>query len=241
MKKKFILITPIWKSEFNFIEKYYLEETILNTKNIEKIFLHGDKMNISWYKKNYPEWKFAAFKNTYFKNKSEYSKLMLKYEFYELFEGFENIIICQTDAVIVKNINNIQIQSYDYIGSPWRKGIRVFEFKDQVFAGGLLNLIPFLKIIYVGNGGLSIRKVKKFMEVTQKIDVSRIKINEDVFISLKGKRYGIRIPSKNQARKYFMEQEISEKSIKQVYGFHAPHKWSDLAIDHISKFHKHGK
>ena len=73
------------------------------------------------------------------------------------------MVICQSDALVIKNLNYLKnkLINYDYIGAPWIKPyhFNYFEFKEIKY---LRNIVSFFKInrLFVGNGGLSIRRTK---------------------------------------------------------------------------------
>ena len=76
-----------------------------------------------------------------------YNKLLLKPEFYRYFEQFKYILIMQSD-VYINNVSTLQ----HFIKSELNyAGARFEAFNENI----------------VGNGGLSLRKVKYFLEITE--------------------------------------------------------------------------
>lgn len=98
------------------------------------------------------------FDAAYFRSVSGYSKLLLSKAFYQRFKAYEYILIYQLDAwVFSDTLLSWCRRSYDYIGAPWLEA-------PPAPAGtpALLNLSKRLKN-KVGNGGLSLRRVRAHM------------------------------------------------------------------------------
>ena len=107
--------------------------------------------------------------------KSRYScnQLLKTPSFYEEFLDFEFMITLQLDAVLVKNINAVDPGGFDFIGAPWYPSFYVRQIYNDIFS------LPFLpkKILHewtVGNGGLSIRRTKKFFDAAKIIFDNKI-------------------------------------------------------------------
>jgi len=77
----------------------------------------------------------------------------------------ETFLIFQTDTIIIKKNKELinQFLHYDYVGAPLR------SYGD----------IP----VAVGNGGLSLRKKSKMLEIMEKEDIERRNEPEDIFFS----------------------------------------------------------
>jgi hypothetical protein len=100
---------------------------------------------------------FVKFEKKYFKSIDGYNQLLLSKKFYYKFRVYEYMLIYQTDAYVF----NDQLEywcnkGYDYIGAPWFEKIVKYDTSIQ--------------IIGVGNGGFSLRNVKKFISVTKRIE-----------------------------------------------------------------------
>lgn len=136
---------------------------------------------------------------SHFRSVNSYSSLLLSNLFYELFIDSEFILIYQLDCFVFKN-NLTNFLTFDYIGAPWFNTqnheanaiIRTLLFKRPLTS--IILIISWLlrkKTSAVGNGGFSLRKVDKFLEITtdkklKKIIASWIKHDrphEDVFFS----------------------------------------------------------
>ena len=130
---------------------------------------------------------------------SEYNKILLSYYFYENIYT-EHFLIFQIDSLISEQYkNNIyKFLDYDYVGAPW-----AFNHK-------------------VGNGGLSLRKKSKMLEILNK--ESFIKPNGDYFkedyffscFSLKNTL--VKKPTFDLAKEFSVESVYSSNS----FGIHKP-------------------
>lgn len=95
------------------------------------------------------------FEDHYFEGISGYNTLMRDNTFYRRFKEYEYMLIYQLDAWVFKD--ELQYwcnQGYDYVGAPWFKHFRSHEEEYNLWR--------------VGNGGLSLRRIKKFLECTQR-------------------------------------------------------------------------
>jgi len=104
------------------------------------------------------------FDDSYFNNIKSYNKLMLSEEFYKRFSDFKFILVHQLDAYLFKDELDFWCdQDYDYIGAPW---LRDERFLVKIFRS---KKVKKRDIIFnkVGNGGLSLRKVDTFLEITK--------------------------------------------------------------------------
>jgi hypothetical protein len=102
---------------------------------------------------------YTVFDKKYFKNIKGYNKLLCSSLFYERFSNYDYMLIYQLDAYVFRDeLDYWANQNIDYIGAPW------FENWDKP---------TNKKIVGVGNGGFSLRRIKKFIEVSSKIECSR--------------------------------------------------------------------
>jgi len=104
----------------------------------------------------------------------------------------EIILIFQTDSVICEEnkdlINKFINNDYDYVGAPWSNA--------------------------VGNGGLSLRKKSKMLEIIEKCPKNNI--NEDIFFA--NSCINTKKPSIDEAKEFSVESLFSENH----FGVHKP-------------------
>jgi len=122
----------------------------------------------------------------------DYIKLMVDKNFINSIPT-ETFLIFQTDTMICESskdlINNFL--NYDYVGAPWANG-------------------------FVGNGGLSLRKKSKMLEILDKCKYNDSGVIEDIYFSFGCKNVSINKPSFNEAKKFAIEQVYNNES----FGIH---------------------
>ncbi len=93
---------------------------------------------------------FSEFDSRYFESLISYSNLLMTSRFYKRFSSYDYMLIFQTDALILRGDLNTFIRlDKAYIGAPWIDKNRA------------------TKKLLIGNGGLSLRKVDYFIEITR--------------------------------------------------------------------------
>ena len=112
-----------------------------------------------------------------------YNDMALSSKFYQLFEAYKYILICHLDAWVFRDELQMWIdKGYHYIGAPW------FLPKEKVHT-------PLESIMCPqgGNGGFSLRKIDKMIELTSNLKHS---LNSSLFFRgvlylLKNKRFDL--------------------------------------------------
>ena len=157
MSTNVVIIIPVYKKyhSLNLSEFKLFEQIKTVFKNREITILLPEILEKDW--KQNSGFKTICFKNFYFKDKFSYSKLLCRKKFYESFSDFEYIQIIQLDCWIFNDqLNYFTSLGLDYIGAPW-------------MVGGL-ECKPQEKLWKVGNGGFSLRRVKTFISLLDKIE-----------------------------------------------------------------------
>ena len=163
------------------------------------------------------------FESYFFDNIQGYNRLMLSPTFYERFLKYDYVLIYQLDCFVFKDeLAYWCAQKWDYIGAPWIRKTYHKNAMELLFAkiGDFVKekLKPannFSLIDKVGNGGFSLRNVKKFHEICISMR-EEIEFylknpsdlhNEDVFWSLEvnKKCKKLNIPDVNTAIKFAYE------------------------------------
>lgn len=180
-----------------------------------------------------------------------YNKMMLSYDFYQLFRDSEYVLIYQTDAwVFQDNLAEWCSKGYDYVAAPWiKRAVYDYPFIKQYMA--CLRAYRARKHqfcrqrIYgrVGNGGLSLRKVSSFSEacLLYKCEIGKYLshrkhyYNEDVFWATEPRFF--RYPTENEALGFSFDRypDICFKRTGGTLPFGC-HSWSKPGM---YKFWKH--
>ena len=133
----------------------------------------------------------------------EYNQLLVSKDFYNNIPT-EVFLVFQTDTIICKTnkdlINNYL--EYDYVGAPWRN--------DKV----------------VGNGGLSLRRKSKMLEIIDNCEY--INQPEDIFFAKGCDGLYINKPPFESAREFSVEQVYNDVS----FGVHKP--WLHLKKNYVN-------
>ncbi len=126
-----------------------------------------------------------------------YNRMMLSEEFYRLFEAWDYVLVCHTDAWIFRDeLEKWCVAGYDCVAAPWvRRAVYdlpvVRQYMSLRRAWAERKGIATRQRLYdrIGNGGLSLRKVSSFLRVCREeqatidryIAARHHLYNEDVF------------------------------------------------------------
>ena len=227
MRKLVSIIIPIYKEELNELEKISLNQLNKILHKYNKIFIAPERLKINC---NYYNYEVIKFPNEYFDSIDSYNKLMLNRNFYKLFSDSEFILIYQLDAFVFNDfLEYFCSLKYDYIGAAWTFVTKARECKS-----------------YVGNGGLSLRRVASFIELldNNKTKANSWTKNEDVFFSKIGyDNEEFKVASSFIADKFSLEHRYYKYNIarikKEVFACHAWNKFDFNTIENIMSEYKY--
>ena len=137
-----------------------------------------------------------------------YSNMFFEYAFYDLIPT-DTFLVFQTDSIILKeNKDRInEFLDYDYVGAPWNHYIRGI--------GGC-----------VGNGGFSLRKKSKMLEILESKGIPDCVCNEDVYFSKDvNANIQYKVPSFELAKTFSVETVFCENP----FGLH--NCWKYLSLE----------
>lgn len=180
-------------------------------------------LNVDYYDKiaNY-NFSHLRCNEEYFKNRRQYSNLCEVWEFYDACREYEYMLIYQYDAWVFEDkLEYFMNKGWDYVGAP------------HICIKG--------KPTEVGNGGLSLRKIDKFIKICKETNFKQSKLMEDRFWGniLKDK---MNLPSIEEAYEFSIQDNVElgfeVNGGKLPFGCHQPqtHKW-EIWNEHI----KYGK
>lgn len=127
----------------------------------------------------------------------EYNKLLKNKNFYSNIPT-EVFLVFQTDSMICSDFKNkiYDFIDYDYVGAPWENNL-------------------------VGNGGLSLRRKSKMLEIIDLCKTDNPNLNEDLFFSNTKNKCNrdvtVNKPDFNKAKEFSMEHVYSENG---SFGIH---------------------
>ena len=138
-------------------------------------------------------------------NIDDYNKLLISEKFYDYIPT-EIFMVFQTDSMICPQFKDLlsDFLQYDYVGAPWED--------DNLVKGN------------VGNGGLSIRRKSKMIEIIKNCKYNGN--NEDLFFSKSCKQVSINKPDAAKAGKFSNEITYNEESfgIHKFWNYHSIEK-----------------
>lgn len=145
----------------------------------------------------------------------EYNRLLVSAEFYSPIHT-EIFLIFQTDSGFCGPADFSAFMQYDYVGAPW-----LYDIIHNPY---------YPKEHWVGNGGFSLRRKSKMMEIIEKCPYNNQ--SEDVYFAVPCSKVSINKPTIEPAKEFAVETMYSDKSI----GFHKP--WLYLNKEDIEKLEK---
>lgn len=187
MANEVAVLVPLYKSGLDSLEKYSLDHSLAALQGRSVVFIGPKELDRSFYSEHYPTVPFHPFDPPCFESVQEYNRLLLSPAFYERFSIYEFVLILQTDAIILRDeLDYWCAQPFDYIGAPWPNGYEVFV-NAGLFEGEFGKRVK----VAVGNGGLSLRRVRKCISLLKEFDVAldvfdQTGSSEDLFFSVMG-------------------------------------------------------
>ena len=224
--KDIVVVVPIYLPVISSMEMIALKQCFAVLGNYDIVLVVPESLDCSIYEKNFPLVKIMVFHNRYFESLRAYNKLVLDESFYARFATYEYMLIYQLDAYVFKDeLLMWANRGYDYIGAPWlpaeRKDLR-WTARARLYIQRSMGFIVSRKRVFqendlfylVGNGGFSLRRIGKMLEVThfykdkidELLDDGLPFYPEDVLLLLEvGGKYILRRPSYRVAMKFAME------------------------------------
>jgi hypothetical protein len=152
-----IIVIPIYKEEPLYEELASIKQCLNTLGKYPICFVCPNNLDIKRYKENLGvQMILITFDKVFFSSTKGYNKLLKSHFFYKVFRHYKYLLIYQPDAWVFRDdLIYWCNKGYDYIGAPWLSECSIKE-----------NGKPILTT--VGNGGLSLRKIDKFLELTKK-------------------------------------------------------------------------
>ena len=151
MSERVAIVIPVYKRELAWNEEISFRQTLRVLGNYPIIMVCPESLDISRYNAiagdNNRTIYRESFDDTYFANIAGYNRLLLSEEFYARFERYEYILIAQLDTYVFRDeLEQWCAKGYDFIGAP------------------LFGRRMDCKYSWVGNGGLSLRRVEAYRD-----------------------------------------------------------------------------
>jgi len=148
-----IILIPIYKNHLEDYEDVSFSFILKNLAKYKKMVISPFHLKDD-YKFNDILKKYnlnaVFFDDFFFRGIDGYNKLMLNLAFYSYFSKYKYMLIYQLDALVFSdNLDYWLNKDYDYIGAPW-----LTSGENPIFDS-------------MGNGGFSLRKTDKFIQVLE--------------------------------------------------------------------------
>lgn len=234
-------VIPIHKPRLSAREAERVDLTLANCPEGTAFFVGPSDIASDGYRSRWPDVDFRTFDPANFKDVAAYNRWMLTPDLYRCFRDFEFILVCQTDALLVKPLPVHEPWSFDYLGAPWEPPW-IVGWNPILRRLGTNGLSLPKRALNVGNGGLSLRRTSVFSE-NLRIPRFQELPNEDVVLSYFHRRLGIRLAEDSVAARFFMELGARSWSpgmpVPRVFGFHALNRHNPRLEDAILRHSSH--
>lgn len=151
--KQVVIVLPIYQVNLSAFEKTSLFYCKKHLSEYDIVVIAPQSLSIDIQFLSFIETEGLSvvyFDNRFFGGIKGYNQLMLDKKFYKKFSNYSYMLIYQLDALVMSNKLSSWIdKGYDYIGAPWLSN------DDKLMFDSL------------GNGGLSLRKIEKFIQVLE--------------------------------------------------------------------------
>lgn len=227
MMKDCCIVIPVYKEKLDCVEEISLKQLhkiiydppfsmdeyrYWQERDVFLVYPKG--MDISEYKKIYPTIQSKEFDPKFFKSTATYSQLCISYDFYNRFNSYDYMLIYQLDCYIFKDeISEWCDKGYDYIGGPILSTDCGWDTVKESRKGKTWQ--P-----YVGNGGLSLRKISTFKEITdpngelrKKYDLTdeklaNVKFEDKYFCNDLYQLYDLEVPDWKEALEFALDMSV---------------------------------
>lgn len=239
-----MIVTPIWQPVLRDMEAAFLRVTEHTNASTPRAFVAPHGMSTQWYEQTFPEWQVRRVDDRHLASVSNYSAWMTSADPYRLFADTSMIVVCQTDAVLTRSVEDLDVGAADFLGAPWSPPVRVLRVGQRLAVyspegGGPWYARAAGKALWVGNGGLSVRKTAAFERAATQLAARfpahyRSRVHEDVYFSALGPQVGLAVAGRSQAASVFAEAAAEHmKDTQDLWGFHALERWNPTLAQRI--------
>ena len=145
-----IIVIPTYKETLDSFESISLRQVMSVLEYYPICFVHPKSLSIRYSELQGKSFEQKSFSDLYFCDTTSYSRLLLSEEFYQEFIDYDYMLIYQLDAFVFKDTLSLFCNfGIDYIGTP--------IFLEE----------GFWSEYHIGNGGFSLRNVKKSLVLVQ--------------------------------------------------------------------------
>ncbi len=158
------VVIPVYKSQMTPYEEISFDRCLEVLGGYPLILMCPEGLDLTEYTRKAPRAQVRGFDPANFKSVAAYSQLMLRKSFYDRFRDYRYILIHQLDAFVFSDqLESWCARGFDYVGAPWLDEPDMEKLALET--GRIRRTFPrWAKGLNtsVGNGGLSLRKVRTF-------------------------------------------------------------------------------
>lgn len=179
-KKDIAIVIPIYLSSLSEDEKRSIEQCLKLLSEYSIVVIKPKHLEIDDIIQKYKLSQVEVFPDECFSSLRAYNKTVLTEEFYTRFQNYTYMLIYQLDAYVFKDeLLEWATKGYDYIGAPWlpykkryltafgRCNLFVQRLFCKLFTKQKLKKRLKYYAYHIGNGGFSLRRISKMIEVTR--------------------------------------------------------------------------
>lgn len=157
-----VIVIPIYKLPIDAIEAISLSAMRKHLSKYVKHFIIPERVQINNFEIHDNEF-ITRMPDRYFQSTDSYNGLLTSVWFYEQFIEFTHMLIYQLDCLVFSDqLLDLCCRDWDYIGSPMLK----YSGDPNIDADWV-----------IGNGGLSLRKIRSFLRVLKRISPKAVYFN----------------------------------------------------------------
>lgn len=258
LKKDVAIIIPTHKEELSDYERISLSQCCKVLGNYDIFLMVPEGLSITNYQALYPELEIIYFPKNNFLSIITYNKLISSYKFFNYFSEYKYLLIHELDSFVFKDaLVDWCNQGYDYIGAPWigesnryRTYLGYATTSSNLFLDKLKKRLAYKnrkKVVFVGNGGFSLRRVRSFKAISRLLPYiipgfDDAIVHDDIIWSIYVSSYFpfFKIPDYKIALQFSMELQprycFAQNQSQLPFGCHAWYKYDqDFWKPHIEK------
>lgn len=202
-----VVIVPVYQASLSPLEAYSLDRSMATLRGRDIVFIGPEGLDLAYYRARYGDLVYRAYPAESFASIPGYNRLLLSQAFYRDFADYEFSLICQTDAIALRDeLDDWCSRPFDYVGAPWPDG-----YSLMVNAGRFEGAHGKLVRVMVGNGGFSLRRNRKAIALLDEFDIVlnvflQTGSSEDLFFSVMGSlSHDFLVPNEITASRFSME------------------------------------
>lgn len=234
-----VVLIPVYKETLDTHEEFSVDYSLAIIMQRDIRFIAPENLGTTYYEQRYPGVPIDRFPPPCFESIQEYNRLLLNPDFYKRYSRFQFMLILQTDAIVLKDeLDFWCTRPFDYVGAPWPRAYEL-NLETGRFEGGFSKHVH----VNVGNGGLSLRRIFKCIQLLAEFKVEadvfrRTGSSEDLFFSVMGSlSTDFILPNEVTASMFSMEG--SPSYYFKINGGHSPmgaHAWRINEPDFLMNF-----